>query len=229
MSCNTQSLAGKGRYMGIKKVGLILIAVIIGLGSCGVTYACWNNTWWSHWWWNHRVYASDCNVKFESAYSNDAGSSTDPYYDKHVAKTTVKINKKSWYRCWGSNSQDKLIVTVCNAYPCYEPTISYKVKVESRKYGAKLDDVKIDGTEVIPGDKVYLYDGKLVVTVNPPQEIQRGDSASGNIIIHVEQSAEQNHTYQFTVTMEYECTTCGNPDDDDDDYRQFRWWRWWRR
>jgi len=194
--------------VGIKRVGLILIAVIIGLGCCGVSYACWNNTWWSHTWWNHTAHADDCSVEFESAESNDPGYTIDPGYDKHVAKTTVKINNRRWYRCWGSDLQDKLIVTVCNAYPCYQPTVDYWVKVESQKYCAKLTRIKINGDVVAAGEEVPVYHGDLVVTVNPPQKIEPCDSASGNITIHVKQQAEQSHTYKFTVTMDYECITC---------------------
>lgn len=194
-----------------------MIVLIIGLGSCGVGYASWNDTLQA----KGTIEVDDCWVEFKSVQSNDPGETPDPGYDKHVASTEAKINngyKTCW--CWCFHRSNKLVVTVNNAYPSYQPTVDFWVKAYARWSCAQLQEVyingvKINGTVVAPGEVVYqvhLYDGELVVTVNPPQSIQPCHCEQGDITIHVEQDADQCRTdcssYKFTVKMCYEFTCC---------------------
>lgn len=216
----------------IGKIGLLLIALTIALSSMGVSYACWKNGGWSYGWsnrgwsnhgwsnhgwsnrgwsnygWNYRVQCEDCQVEFMSANSSDPGATIDPSYDKHVASTEVSIsNGSNSCQCYYNYTLNKLVVTVDNAYPSYLPTVYYQLKSESNRYCANITDIKIDEDPMIAGVP-YLYQGAIVVAVNPPQIIRPCQPASGNMTIHIEQEAEQRHTYEFTVTMGYECIPC---------------------
>lgn len=185
----------------MRKLGLLLIAFTIALGCCGVGFASWND-------WNETLEAGgtvevdDCWVEYTSAKSNDAGETIDPDYDKHVASTEVEIKRGyKQCQCWCFSRYNKLVVTVDNAYPCYHPTVDFWAKANSRWHSAHLVGLKINDTAVTPGEPFDL--GDLTVTVNPPETITPCQCGKGDISLHVEQSAEYYHTYEFTVTMCY--------------------------
>lgn len=190
--------------MGMQKIGLLSIVLIIALGFCGVGYAQWNHTLQAQ----GTVEVDDCWVEFDSYQSNDSGEAKDPGYTKHVASTEVEIKrgyKRCW--CWCFSRQNTLVVTVENAYPSYQPTVDFWIKAYSRYHPAQLVCMKINGTPVAAGEEFPLYDDEsrvvLVVTVNPPQTIGPCHCEKGDITIHVEQDADECHTYKFTVTMYY--------------------------
>ena len=186
----------------MRKIGLLIIALIIAFGCSGVAYASWNNTLQA----KGTVEVDDCWIEYCKAESNDSGMTIDPDYDKHVGSTEVKIKqgcKQCW--CWCFSRPNTLTVTVTNAYPSYHPTVDFWVKAYAYYHSAHLVGMKINGTNVTPGKPVDL--GYLVVTVNPPETVSPCKCAcqctKGNMTIHVEQDAEQCHTYTFTVTMYY--------------------------
>lgn len=182
----------------MRKIGLLLIAVTIALGCCGVGFAAWSQTLEA----GGTVEVEDCWVEYCRAESNDPGETIDPDKPQHVASTEVEIKRGYKHcQCWCFSRYNKLIVTVDNAYPCYQPTVDFWVKAHSRWHSAHLDCLKINDTEVTPGDPVDL--GDIVVTVDPPETIDPCHCEKGNIILHVEQSAMKCHTYEFTVTMCY--------------------------
>ncbi len=221
----------------MKKFGLLMVAVIIAFAVCGVGYARYNGGKYGH---NNTVYnsTSSCQeVKFTSATSNDPGETIDPGYCKHVASTEVRLGSEC-SRCCDPTS-DTITVTISNAYPCYESTVHYTIKSLSRCYNAKLCSINIEGIQLTPEQAGQTVDlGDYEVTVNPPQNILPCSSEDGSISVHIKQSAMQNHTYQFTVTMNYKFACYCNDDNDDDDddngnnsnnnnwWRWF-WWRWW--
>ena len=185
----------------MRKIGLLSIALIIALGCSGFGYASWNDTLQA----GGTVEVDDCWVEFTDFESNDPGEELDPPgYEKHVASTEVEIKqgyKHCW--CWCFSRPNTLVVTVTNSYPSYQPTVDFWIKAYAYYHPASLVSMKIDGKSVNPGEEVPLYNGDLVVTVNPPQTIGPCNCEKGNITIHIEQSAQQCHTYTFTVTMYY--------------------------
>jgi predicted ribosomally synthesized peptide with SipW-like signal peptide len=199
----------------MRKIGLILIALIIALGGSGVAYASWNDTLQA----SGAIEVEDCWVDFCSVSSNDPCQTPDPGTDpaKHVAKTEAKIKDGCRRcRCTCFYRPNTLLVTITNAYPSYQPTVEFGVKAYARWSCAQLAGIEIDGTEAEPGEPFPLYDGKLFVTVNPPLTIYPCHCAcgceTGNMTIHVEQSAEECKTkcnsYKFKVTMYYNFTCC---------------------
>jgi hypothetical protein len=184
----------------MRKIRLLAIALIIAFGFCGVGYASWNNALQAE----GTVQVEDCWVEYCCAESNDPGMTIDPDYDKHVASTEVKIKQGcKQCHCWCFSRPNTLTVTVTNAYPSYHPTVDFWVKAYAYHHSARLCGIKINCTNAEPGEPVPLYGGDLIVTVNPPQTIPPCHCAQGNMTIHVEQSAQQCHTYTFTVTMYY--------------------------
>ena len=182
----------------MRKIGLLSIALIIAMGCSGFGYASWNDTLQA----TGTVEVDDCWVEYTSAESDDPGETPDPGYTKHVASTEVEIKrgyKRCW--CWYFSRQNTLVVTVTDAYPCYQPTVDFWIKAYSRYHPACLVCMKINGTYATPGVPLDL--GDLIVTVDPPQEISPCQCGQGDITIHVKQDAEQCHTYKFTVTMYY--------------------------
>jgi hypothetical protein len=194
----------------MRKIGLLSIALIIALGFGGVGYASWNDTLQA----KGTVEVEDCWVEYCKVESNDSGETIDPDYDKHVASTEVEINQGYKHcHCWSFSRPNTITVTVTNAYPSYHPTVDFWVKAYAYYHCAQLCGIKINGTEVAAGETVPLYGGDLLVTVNPPETIPpcncgQCQCTQGNMNIHVEQSAQQCHTYTFTVTMYYRFTCC---------------------
>ena len=195
----------------MRKIGLLLIALIIALGCSGVGYASWNNSLQA----GGTVEVDDCWVEYCDFESNDPGEELDPPgYEKHVASTEVKI-KQGYKRCycWCFSRPNTLTVTVTNAYPCYQPRVKFWVKAYAYYHCAQLCGIKINGTDAESGEPAPLYGGDLIVTVNPPETITpckcgQCQCTQGNMTIHVEQSAQQCHTYEFKVTMYYKFTCC---------------------
>jgi hypothetical protein len=205
----------------MKKVGLLFIALIVAMGLCGVGYAHGNNNWGHK---DKKIELWDCRVVFESASSNDPGVTIDPGYDKHVASTEASIgetdnNLKNCCCLPSCLPTRNLIITVNNAYPCYESTVDYTIKAMSQCMCAELSSININGIELTPQQAGQLVDlGAFEVTVNPPQTIMPCNSEDGDITIHIKQSAAQCHTYQFAVTMYYQFKCCNGNNDDHDDH-----------
>lgn len=182
----------------MRKIGLLIIALIIALGCSGVAYASWTNTLQA----GGTVEVDDCWVEYCRAWSNDPGTTIDPGKPQHVASTEAKINqgyKRCWYWCF--SRPNTLWITVTNGYPCYQSSVDFEVKAYAHYHCGHLESMKINGACVEPGKPVDL--GDLVVTVSPPQTISPCQSGKGNMTIHVEQSAKQCSTYTFTVTTYY--------------------------
>ena len=124
------------------KMTAVFATLMIALMAVGITYACWKETLTI----NGVVNTGDLDVKWSWASTNDEGTSddhgltdveyttvtvgeySDTYalsgdyvdYEKHVATSTTVITTEV-------EEDDKLTITIDNAYPSYAPCISFAV------------------------------------------------------------------------------------------------------
>ncbi len=202
----------------MKKAIIIIVAVVMALGSMGVSYAGLFsggtpiNT--------NCVPNQNCDVHCKWVISNDNGtvenpqldagddggplpashdqngplSSADPKtpganclrYDKDVAKTT------GW--CEDGN----ITILIENAYPSYYPTVFFGLK----NYGTMLATITgITPVNPYPNELTFSYNG-----ISVGQQIPINGEVTGNVQIHVEQSAQQKSTYKVSLRIDFECT-----------------------
>ena len=124
-------------------------------------------------------------------------------YDKDVAKTeAVKIDDYN------------IQVTLTNSYPCYYPTIFYGM-INDGTRTATVESIVVD-ENFHPNEEDNVADDIPELTVivggiSVGQMIDVGEEVMGNLAIHVEQVALQNHTYTIRVrivTSLGECEPC---------------------
>lgn len=132
------------------------------------------------------VATPDVNVIFSDASSNDPTGTLDPGYDKDVAYTEVSIIESQTLR-----------VTVTNAYPGYSPMVTFNLTNVSGTL-AKVMRVSYKFTG--------LDDAVQVSKLNLKEDgrIPAGGEWTDQLGITVLQSAEENATYEFSVTINFE-------------------------
>ena len=101
-------------------------------------------------------------------------------YDKDVARTTA----------WMSCGRHEITVLVENAYPCYYPTVFFGLK-NTQNFSVKIKsiDISYDISEL-----TVMVDGIPIGDV-----LSSGQEVTGRLVIHAEQVAEQNSTYDVEV------------------------------
>lgn len=202
------------------RLGMLCLALVVALGSLGAAYGYWSGALRSG---DMMARASPAGP-FTWAVSNDDGtednvnpygiidpgddgggtgydgwgtqSSDDPSapqamgvgcarYKGDVAQTTAQM----------SGDQRQITVLVENAYPCYYPTVFFGMWCGDSGPGT-ITTIHIDNP----------HPEALDVTtsgIDEGQEIPagEGEEAVGAVHVHVEDAAEQNTTYTFTVSI----------------------------
>jgi len=127
-----------------------------------------------------------------SAESNDGG--IDPGYDKDVGSVM-----------FDGLGTDTLIVIVDNTYPCYNVTIT-AVYEYTGTVPAIVNKTVVTTIDWTPASSYGANDGPvwLNVTHDAPvgRQLHPGDTITVVIELHVEQCAEQDASYAFTLEME---------------------------
>ena len=209
--------------------GIVALAVVVALGSIGITYASLSGQGKGKGNVVHTDYFSD---PFSWVVSNDSGQVDDPAidsddtgpdpkapqsigentcdrYDKDVASTTAALD-----------GLYNIVVTVSNAYPSYYPTIFYGIINDGTVTGG-IDSITVD--ENFTGEDDIVDDDipELTVTVGGiavDQEVEAGEEVTGNLAIHVEQCAAENagrdlvgDPAAYTIRVKIVCsvTECG--------------------
>jgi len=148
---------------------------------------------------------------------------------QNLATTTVTgahtQGSQNTFTIGDTSKYKKLTVTITNAYPSYYATIFFNIlnagTIPCKVKSLKVVEVSVDGTKTtvniplvvcqwvyldcdrdgdsdlalhLSNDKDTLYD----VMGTPFQHI---DTAAGDLCIHVEEGAEENTTYDFTVEI----------------------------
>ena len=165
---------------------------MIALMLVGVSYAMWSKTLYI----DGTVNTGTVNAIWTKATNLDGTGELDPKpdgtrRDKDVGETIVT----------GLETQT-LVVTVNNAYPCYYNDL----QVEFTYIGtvpARIQEINIipDGWTV--ASAYGADDGPIwIELVNGiGAQLHEGDKSASSFTFHVEQCAEQGHTYTFTVEI----------------------------
>ena len=96
-------------------------------------------------------------------------------------------------------------VTIDTAYPSYHPTIFYGIKNVSI-YTAEIKSIEVDEDLSDEDPKTDIPELTTTVTgISEGQMIAAGEEVVGDLHIHVEQCAAQNHTYTIKVKIVIEC------------------------
>jgi len=182
-----------------------ILALVLLVASMTAAYAMWSETL------KINVYANtgEVNVKWSTVSTNDEGNTTDPNHDKDVGKCeAVIVNDTSV----SNEPFNKINITITNAYPCYNCTVTATVD------NIGTIPVKLLSAKIIlsNGSEYTLYDAKddtnkfgqdfnfthYDVVVNRDEtedQIHPGGNATYTISIHVKQPAEENTLYHFAI------------------------------
>jgi len=180
----------------MRKIVIIILALVVALGALPVTFACYNGGWGNwHWFWRpHKtVYCCPtyCNLVFTdiNAYDNENEDNfTEP---KEVGDTTASRT------CCGK----KLTITIDNAYPGYEGIIDFCV-TNTGSMAATITGITPD------------YPDPVYVQIDRTGEVQEGtvvqqcETKCGKLVIGGIPQLEdaQDRTFTFDITINYVCT-----------------------
>lgn len=206
----------------MKKIGLLVLALVLALGSLGVAYARWSDTVSI----TGTVTAGKVCVEWDDAYSTDRCPYGNPWYvgpgngDANVDVAAITGNEDGWPNegiyDFDTYFTDKnaactqvteigdhqLLITVNNAYPLYFGD----VEVEYCNCGTipvKIQSIEIEALNFTLADQPWADDanpgngGEIYVTVVPldaaiGDQLEVGDCTAHSFKFIVQQSAEQN-------------------------------------
>ena len=176
---------------GARSIARRVFSVLAGLGvTLGSLVLIDSEVGWAH------GGAPGYGVKYVAAFTDDDrhvdsnskdphDDGTDPGYSKNVAACFAHVI-----------SSDKVQVTISNAYPSYSCTIWSRIQ----NVGTKLLEHK---TPTITSPSLLTVSSSLASACNvlkPSRKVYQ------QTVVHVEQSANQNATYQFVIEARFEET-----------------------
>ena len=207
----------------MKKIGLLVLALVLALGGLGVGYAHWSQTLFV----NTKVETGTVLIGFSEGTSNDPPPITqpggdyktgniDPGHDKNVAAcSVVLLNKK------GTHGEDDIYetanITMINAYPSYSNNVTLTV-ANGGTIPVKLEELcfdwDIDGTAdanvttcqtyEVDLDSDNLTDFNLHVYPIVDNQIDPCETDNLTIELHLKQTATQNTTYgPFQIWLKF--------------------------
>jgi hypothetical protein len=176
----------------MRKIVIIILALVVALGVLPVTFACyswgWNN--WSWCWQPHKTvycYPYDCQLCFTDVEAYDNEYTFDE--PKDVGDT------RAYIKCC-----DKLIITVENAYPGYEGIVDFCLK-NTGNMAATITGITPDYP-----DPDYLQI-ELTGDVQVGTVIERCEAKCGTLVIGgLPQENTQDRCFTFEITLKYTCT-----------------------
>jgi len=176
----------------MKKIGLLLLTLVLALGALGVGYAMWDKTLGI----TGTVNTGEVNMRIVSISQDDEGIDLGTLIDgvtpkdKDVGWTVVQIDP---------NDNQKGIVTVHNAYPCYENYVHFSAH-NNGTVPVKLQDIIVDNPSLCI--TVSAWDG-LGEQIEPGEVNDPPAMADNTIWFHVEQCALENQTNVYTFTVQF--------------------------
>jgi len=177
----------KSRVAGLFAVVLIALAVL------GFSYAWWTETLTI----DGTITTGELDVEFLDVASNDADTANDPIMvDGQRQWTTVHV---ATCTAVGEDGPDedgdlsKITVTITNAYPCYYPQVTFKIK-NGGTIPAKVASI----TSTAPPAVSVVLSG-----ISVGQEIAAGASVDCTLDIHITEGADEGSSYTFSVTIEF--------------------------
>lgn len=173
----------KGIRQNFTKTGIVCLALVLALG---IGFAFWTGMLSI----GSTVEAGDSGVEFSSGFidcsTNDPPGTIDPGKDKDVGCATAQLESPE------NNGYEQVIVSITNAYPCYE----CEVYVTVQNHGTLPATIQTVTVTSPPEITVTTDIEALVgVVLDPAQTVD------GTVSVHVEQSAAQAAIYTFTVEI----------------------------
>jgi len=186
----------------MRNIKLVLLPMLVtfGLLMTGFAYACWSQTLYI----KGTVTSNTLKVRYLSASADDSGGEMDNIdigKDKDVGRAAA----------WVADD-NHVEVRIYNAYPCYETYVHFTVLNEGMPVNFKGFGPENFVYDPASGRwKATLFGGDITVhgwdTEN--EQLDPGWTKDYTVWIHVEQSAEENTTYDFTIEVLYEQWNCG--------------------
>ncbi|MEM4970069.1 MAG: hypothetical protein QXE01_02325 [Sulfolobales archaeon] len=143
------------------------------------------------------INTGDVDVEFGEISTNDPEGSVDPGYTKNVGTcyaNKVEIENEDQGNPSGNNDLD-LNITIVNAYPSYNCTITFEVR--------NTGTIPVKGPHVTTDSDFNSWNGTYVICIANFTEIQidPGQSAWFKISCHVLQSAQENQIYKGQIYL----------------------------
>ncbi len=159
----------------MKKVGVVFLALLVGLGLAAATYAYWSESMTI----NGTVSTGVLDVQFvnSSAYDNEDN------YD--VASVECKIV-----------DEETAEITIDDAYPGYVATCVFDV-YNSGTIPAKIKSTTVNNSYTNAINVSYSWSGLDSNNVFNP-----GDTASIEVVTKVLDGAAENSTYTYTISID---------------------------
>lgn len=164
-------------------ITVVVLIFVLSLATLGVAYGFWAKTLGIQ----GTVQTGEWNLKFTAASTNDPPGSIDPGKEKDVGSCTAEVVKESW--CGKSNL---VKVLVSNAYPSYECEIDVTIE-KGGTIPECIKSVTIDSPPELTVEELSHLAGTYLDRC--------GEKAKGKFRVHVEQSAKQDASYEFTVSI----------------------------
>jgi len=163
------------------RTATVILLTFITLMSIGTAFALTNNSYACR-----TTCWTKCDVIF--SYVNS--------YDNEIEKDVARIC------AWITTCKHTIKIRITNAYPCYEATIDYTIKNIGNLY-AHIDKITINNPN--PNALETHITNHECTYIAPCEEI------NGQLTLHILQQAQQNHTYEFQITIELTCAEKPHP------------------
>jgi hypothetical protein len=203
----------------MKKIGLLLLALVVALGGLGVGYALWYKVLYV----NGTVYTGEVNAIFVEAFTDDDGSIDDvdkdadddggpgagPWYDAHGSASSedpssAGPNPTRYDKDVGKSTvvidtdPQVLLVTLDDVYPSYWTTIWFDIK-NNGSVPVMINELKITPDNFTLASAADADDGEIWIDWSElyvglqldPYEWDN-ELYQGNLEIHIEQCALEN-------------------------------------
>lgn len=198
----------------ILPAGVLALLLVIALAAIGLGYALWSKTLTIE----GVVHTGEVDAEFVDAFTDDdnvvddpdkdsgdtgecregeltscdpaaSGRDPKPRYDKDVARCDASIDEED---------PQIMYVTVENAYPSYFCTVWAHTK-NSGTIPVKFQDMDLTAHNFTPGVEITvdIFGVDCGFQLDPGEEVQEGGW------LHVEQAAEENHSYTATIEVDW--------------------------
>jgi len=171
---------------GFFSAGLLFLVLVGLLGALAVGYGLWSKVLTIE----GSVTTGDFNADWDTASTNDSGTTLDPCTPGLNPNDCATFPPKNVGRCevTGAGSQN-LVVTITNAYPSYECTVT----------------AAVTNTGTIPFNVLVgtsSSDDELdVVCTGTPGQVDPGQELEGTCWLHVTQDAKERSTYTAQASL----------------------------
>ena len=171
---------------GFLSTGVLFLVLVGLLGALAVGHGLWSKALSIE----GTVQTGDFNADWDTASTNDSGTSLDPCtpgLNPNDCKTLIPKNVGEC-EVTGQGTQE-LVVTITNAYPSYECTVTAAVT----NTGTIPFNVLVDGSS---------SDDELdVVCTGTPGQVDPKQELEGSCWIHVNQTAKERSTYTAKAAL----------------------------